>query len=67
MNHLQGWLGSDLHLSPQPQAPGSIQSQLECLRDGHSLGGGGSLSGTLGVTSTYKLDRIEMQMGFLSI
>lgn len=59
-----GW-GLTFTSAPGPPAPGSIHSQLECLREGPFLGA--RESGTLGVTSTYKLDRIEMQMDFLSI
>lgn len=65
MNHLQGWLAAaDLHPSPSP----SPRPRLLALPAGVSPRPGmgvGVCGRTLGVTSTYKLDRIEMQMGFL--
>lgn len=60
-NHLQACLGFDLHPSP----PGSIHTLLECLRE--PALSKGRPSGTLGVTSTYKPDRTEMQVGVLSL
>lgn len=59
-------IGFDLH--PSLLATDSIHSKLECLWDTNAFSLLSSSSQwPLGVTSTYKLGRIEMQISFFSI